>query len=41
MGIKQQLHDDIDTLLKWSEEVQMLFNFEKCVQTWYGNTWVK
>ena len=41
MGIKQQLHDDIDKLLKWSEELQMLFNFEKCVQTWHGNTWVK
>ena len=29
-GDKQQLQDDIDTLIKWSEKWQMLFNFEKC-----------
>ena len=27
---KQQLHDDIDKLIMWSEKWQMLFNFEKC-----------
>ena len=29
MGIwdKQQLQDDIDKLIKWSEKCQMLFNF--------------
>ena len=28
-GDKQQLQDDIDTLIKWSEKWQMLFNCEK------------
>ena len=27
---KQQLQDDIDKLIMWSEKWQMLFNFEKC-----------
>ena len=27
---KQNLQDDIDTLVKWSEKWQMLFNFGKC-----------
>ena len=30
MGIKQRLPHDIDKLVKWAEELQMLFNFEKC-----------
>ena len=30
MGIKQRLPHDIDTLVKWAEELQMLLNFEKC-----------
>ena len=29
-GDKQQLQDDIDTFIRWSEIWQMLFNFEKC-----------
>ena len=29
-GDKQQLQDDIDKLIKWSEKWQMLFKFEKC-----------
>ena len=29
-GDKQQLQDDIDKLIKWSEKLQMLFNVEKC-----------
>ena len=29
-GDKQQLQDDIDKLVKWSEKWQMLFNFGKC-----------
>ena len=28
-GDKQQLQDDIDQLIKWSEKWQMLFNFQK------------
>ena len=27
---KQNLHDDLDKLVKWSEKWQMLFNFGKC-----------
>ena len=27
---KQNLQDDIDKLVKWSEKWQMLFNFGKC-----------
>ncbi len=39
-GDKQQLQDDIDKLIKWSEKWQMLFNFEKinCLHTGHGNT---
>ena len=41
-GDKQQLQDDINTLIKWSEKLQMLFNFEKCkyLHAGYGNTGV-
>ena len=41
-GDKQQLQDDIDTLIKWSEKWQMLFNFEKCkcLHARHGNTGV-
>ena len=37
---KQQLQDDIDTLIKWFEKWQMLFNFEKCkcLHAGHGNT---
>ena len=27
--VKQSLQDDLDKLVKWSEKLQMLFNFEK------------
>ena len=39
---KQQLQDDIDTLIMWSEKWQMLFNLEtyKCLHTRHGNTGV-
>ena len=39
-GDKQQLQDDIDTLIKWSEKWQMLFNFVKCkcLHAGHGNT---
>ena len=30
IGDKQNLQDDIDTLVKWSEKWQKLFNFGKC-----------
>ena len=30
LEIKQNLQDDIDKLVKWSEKWQMLFNFGKC-----------
>ena len=38
----KQLQDDIDTLIKWSEKWQMLFNFEKCkcLHAGHGNTGV-
>ena len=41
-GDKQQLQDDIDKLIKWSEEWQMLFNFQKCkcLHAGHGNTGV-
>ena len=41
-GDKQQLQGDIDTLIKWSEKWQMLFNFEKCkcLHAGHGNTGV-
>ena len=40
IGDKQNLQDDIDTLVKWSEKWQMLFNFGKCksLHTGPGNT---
>ena len=40
IGDKQKLQDDIDTLVKWSEKRQMLFNFGKCkyLHTGPGNT---
>ena len=30
IGDKQNLQDDVDKLVKWSEKWQMLFNFGKC-----------
>ena len=41
-GDKQQLQDDIDRLIKWSEKWQMLFNFQKCkcLHAGHGNTGV-
>ncbi len=40
LEIKQHLQDDIDNLVKWSEKLQMLFNFGKCkcLHTGPGNT---
>ena len=40
IGDKQNLQDDIDKLVKWSEKWQMLFNFGicKCLHTRPGNT---
>ena len=40
IGGKQNLQDDIDKLVKWSEQLQMLFNFGKCkcLHTGPGNT---
>ena len=40
IGDKQNLQDDIDKLVKWSEKWQMLFNFGKCkcLHTGSGNT---
>ena len=40
IGDKQNLQDDIDKLVKWSEKWQMLFNFGKCkcLHTGPGNT---
>ena len=37
--IKQSLQDDLDTLDKWSEKWQMLFNFGKCkcIHIGHGN----
>ena len=39
-GDKQKLQDDIDKLVTWSEQLQMLFNFGKCkcLHTGPGNT---
>ena len=39
-GDKHNLQQDIDTLVKWSEKWQMLFNFGKCkcLHTGPGNT---
>ena len=41
-GDKQQLQDDIDKLIKWSEKLQMLFNLKKCkcLHAGHGNTGV-
>ena len=38
-GDKQQLQNDLDKLVKWSEKWQMLFNFGKCkcLHTGHGN----
>ena len=40
IGDKQQLQDDIDKLVRWSEKWQILFNFGKCkcLPTGPGNT---
>ena len=40
IGDKQNLQDDIDKLVKWSEKRQMIFNFGKCkcLHTGPGNT---
>ena len=40
IGDKQNLQDDINKLVKWSEKWQMLFNFGKCkcLHTGPGNT---
>ena len=40
IGDKQQLQDDIDKLVRWSEKRQMLFNVGKCkcLHTGPGNT---
>ena len=40
IGDKQNLQDDINKLIKWSEKWQMLFNFgkRKCLHTGPGNT---
>ena len=35
---KQNLQDDIDKLVKWSEKWQMLFNFGKCKCLHTGST---
>ena len=42
IGDKQNLQDDIDKIVKWSEKWQMLFNFGKCkcLHTRSGNTGV-
>ena len=40
IGDKQNVHDDIDKLVRWSEKWQMVFNFGKCkcLHTGPGNT---
>ena len=40
IGGKKNVQDDIDTFVKWSEKLQMLFNFGKCkcLHTGPGNT---
>ena len=40
IGDKHKLQDDIDKLVRWSENSQMLFNFVKCkcLHTGPGNT---
>ena len=37
IGEKQNLQDDIDKLVTWSEKWQMLFNFGKCLHIGPGN----
>ena len=36
---KQSLQDDLDRIVKWTDKLQMLFNFGKCkcIQIGYGN----
>ena len=43
IGDKQNVQEDIDKLVKWSEKWQMLFNFGKCkcIHTEPGNTGLK
>ena len=43
IGDKQNLQDAMDTLVKWSEKWQILFNFAKCkcLHTGPGNTGMK
>ena len=43
IGDKQNVQDDIDKLVKWSEKWQMIFNFGKCkcLHTGPGNTGMK
>ena len=38
-GNKQHLQNDLNKLVKWSEKLQMLFNFGKCkcLHTGHGN----
>ena len=40
IGDKQNLQDEIDKLVKWSDKWQMLLNFGKCkcLHTWSRNT---
>ena len=40
IGDKQNIQDDIDKLVRWSDKWQMLFNFGKCkcLHIWPGNT---
>ena len=40
IGDKQNIQDDIDKLVRWSEKLVMLFNFGKCkcLHTGPGNT---
>ena len=40
IGDKQKLQNCIDTLVRWSDNLQMLFNFRKCkyLHTGPGNT---
>ena len=42
IGDKQKLQDDIEKLVKWSENCQMLLNFAKCkcLHAGPGNTGV-
>ena len=42
-GDKQHLQKDLDKLVKWSEKLQMLFNFGKCkcLHIGHGNLDIK